>query len=285
MGQAKSRDLRLPTRSDPMVKYYDMQDKCKDLKVFIRPSEEFRSYRPIVGFQDRTWYGYSVRKAAGNGMVYANPKSLPEHYRIATNEEAVKIGLGVHDLKEKYCLSMESVNHAMLRDQAMDASHVVDYAKARGWCVTLSDIRHMREGECIDVALMDRNWMDVSCDEQREVFPASALLKNTHVTFCRSGDSRTVSGTFTAVEGSGNTFGDNMDVELHVEYIPYQFYPLRKGVLPTKDEQTGRVILQNTQGTEDGTKVDDLPGTALVGWRGVMIWWKHVVNMPPVFCL
>lgn len=187
------------------------------------------------------------------------------------------MGMYPSTLKERFCMSDTQVVHAMARG-AIDAAHVVDYAKARGWCITLGEVKKLPPGACLEVALMDRNWMDAACTESREPKRATDLLAPTRVTFCK-GERGAASGTFTSSHKDGGTFGEQMTTDLDVEYAPHQYYPLQGEVLPANDEQTGRALLGKTMSAAD------LPDGMLVGWRGPMIRWARLEDMPELFCL
>lgn len=267
-----------------MVREYDMERKCRDLQVFFKPCSsdvQARCYRPIVGLVEpsSSWSSYRtlIREAHGNQLVAATPKPLPAGYRIATDEERRSMGLYASALKERFCMSDAHIVRAMAHG-AIDAAHAVDYAKARGWCITLGEVKKMPLGACLEVALMDRNWMDVACTESREPKRATILLAPTRITFCK-GDQGAASGTFTSSHKDGGTFGGRMTTDLHVEYAPHQYYPLRGDVLPANDEQTGRALLGKAVSTSD------LPDGMLVGWRGPMIRWAQLEDMPELFCL
>lgn len=278
MGTAHSKGVvrTLATHSDPVVHEWDMMGKCDQLEVYVKPPSDHRSFAPIVGFQDasKSWRMYTrVREARGGGMVDASSSVLPSGYRVATDEERRSMRLGNYDLREKYCIDYGYIARAVLAGDIL-ASRVVDYAKARGWCVTIDDVRKMSPGDCIEVALMDRNWMDVACESPRNESAPVFLAKN-RVRFCRGSG---FAGTFTPIEKDGGTFGDSMETDLHVEYAPCQFYPLNDGVLPARDEQTDRELLGSA------TRAEEMDPKTLVGWRGPMIRWSNVERIPRILC-
>lgn len=207
-------------------------------------------------------------------MVDATATTLPLGYRTATQAEAYALELGPYDLERRYCIDHAAIGQSVVRGD-LTASRVVDYAKSRGWCVTIDDIKKMSVGDCLDVALMDRNWMDVACEDRPDPMPAREFLRRNRVRFCKSG---AFVGAFTPHDKDGGTFGDSLTTELHVEYAPLQFFPLFNGVLPAKDPQTDRALL--------GTRIaaDEMNDRTLVGWRGPMIRWDRLEHMPEILC-
>lgn len=69
-----------------------------------------------------------------------------------------------------------------------------------------------------------------------------------------------------------------LPIELEVEYKPGYWYPLKNGMLPSRDPQ-------NIFGILLGSKVHwkDLPLNTHIGWRGPMILLEDIKKMPLVY--
>jgi hypothetical protein len=68
------------------------------------------------------------------------------------------------------------------------------------------------------------------------------------------------------------------DFEFHIQYDEHNWYPLRDGRLPKKDPQG----LANF-GASARREYTDFDKDTPIGWRGPMILWNKIDNLPDVF--
>ena len=285
-----SKQKWISTESDAMKKHYTMDevDKCSKIQVFIKPhrDSDTRSYRPYVGIPaQRSIRGVLskssyVYEAYGGQMFGAKPKRIPSGFRLATQNEMVEMGFSPFEIRKTYCTRPRDIQRDL--EEGVPARYLTAVANQNGHCLSIRDVSSMQTGTCKDVVLLDRNWMDVACDAHKGVdgvVPAEDFLMMNRVRICRSNNKSLLEFTLTPHEGEG-TFGSApMQIELHVEYAPGRFYPLRNGVIPANDEQTGRQLI--------GKDVPwtDMSPHARVGWRGPMVLWEVVRHMEPLFCV
>ena len=76
--------------------------------------------------------------------------------------------------------------------------------------------------------------------------------------------------------------GDDDDIvddlfEFHVEFSEYNWYPLRNGSLPAEDEHGLFPLLDRE------VRWDEFPLDTHLWWRGPMVHWEDVENMPDIF--
>lgn len=280
----KSESVNVAEKSAVMIQRYTMgeEDKCNKIQVFIKPCTESdkRCAMPYVGLPAprpiRSSKGTYIYKALGWQMFGANPTRIPHGFRLATREEMVEVNLTPSQIRKMYCTPHRDLERDL--EEGVPAMYLSAVANERGYCLSIQDVSSMAAGTCTDVILLDRNWTDVACEAYNSadgVVPAHEFLRMNRVRLCRTNNRSLLEFTLTSHEEEGSP----MRIELHVEYAPGSFYPLRRGVLPAKDEQTGMPLLGK-----------DIPWKELsphlrVGWRGPMIPWEMVRHIEPLFCV
>ena len=292
LARQSYRAFTIPTESVVMRHHYtvDEGDTCSRIQVFIKPctKDDMKCHVPYVGLpapkprSGKFSNSNYIYKAFGGQMFGANPTRIPPGFRLATKKERTDMDLSPSHVMKRFCTAPRDLERDL--KEGVPADYLTAIANQKGYCLTIKDVSSMKPGTCKDVALLDRNWMDVACDAYERakggsgVVPANEFLSMNRVRLCRSEKKSLLEFTLTPHEGEG-TFGSvPMRIELHVEYTPAHFYPLHKGVLSARNQQTGTPLL--------GKDVlwKKMPPHTRVGWRGPMMAWERVQDLEPLFC-
>lgn len=148
------------------------------------------------------------------------------------------------------------------------------FQHVKPYCFTIGDLKQLQVGEEIKFLVMDRNVLDICCEqneEKKEYLPSHFFRYN--------------SGTYTHY---GNTKGkmifhyteDIVDekFEFHVDMGNY-WYPFTNGIL-VYDEMEKEMFGWDK---EEGKVWTEFPNDTFVGWRGKFLKWDTIDTFPKVY--
>lgn len=142
--------------------------------------------------------------------------------------------------------------------------------------LVIRDILNMRPGEEMKVALLDRNFMDSVCNsvEGNVLYTAPDFFK------CTTGvyeHSHNLTGKLTFKYEDTEEF--SIPLEFHIEYDNQCWYPLSDGKLPVRCYQLGHRLHSG----EEPKPYSDFPDRTRIGFRGPMIKWEKLEELPGVW--
>ncbi len=137
-------------------------------------------------------------------------------------------------------------------------------------CVTLGNVRDLRQGEQLHIFNADRNWLDtgifdVEFDEETQPFPALGArrifnhIKGKSDTYTHSQDYK---GSVYWWWECPYRMHDPWEFEWEINYRPHNWFPLRDGKLPTK------WMIEEGITPPEVVDARDYPDSTPCGWRG-----------------
>jgi hypothetical protein len=148
---------------------------------------------------------------------------------------------------------------------------------ARQHAFSLNDLKLLHPGDQIKFLVLDRNVYDIACDTDTN--PASVPVEPEQ--FFRYNSATYTHHDKTKGEliyhWKDQEYTDS-SFEFHIEYKQGQWYPLKHESLPQVDPQGGFDF-----GEQAGKHYLEFPGTTLVGWRGKMIPWNKLSQLPKIY--
>lgn len=137
--------------------------------------------------------------------------------------------------------------------------------------LTVDTLRQMKEGDVYKFLIMDRNLEDITneINEEGAVVSPKVFFRDNWAIYKHE---KETCGTITW------SFGESRPFEFDIEYDTDYWYPLENGHLPKED--LDELIGFGDKGGLHWTKFDD---TARVGWRGPMMLWDSLSEMPDIF--
>jgi hypothetical protein len=158
---------------------------------------------------------------------------------------------------------------------AYDCSIWEQTASREKW-LTIGDITSMAKDQTLRVLVLDRNVFDIACSPNVNApnarHTATHFFRKNLATYKHDGD---LKGFII-----WDSFEDGMyhEFEFHIMYKPGRWYPLKNGKLPEQESQG--VFDFGQEGGKHFTKFDT---NTPVGWRGPMIAWSEVSNLPDIY--
>ena len=145
------------------------------------------------------------------------------------------------------------------------------------YALTIADIINMKPGDKLEVLMMDRNVLDTSADElwnkSDKKYSPEKFFRNSRGTYINDKD---LSGTMIFHWKGYTAKQSTMPFEFELEYLPCHWYPLKKGKLPARARGAKFPWDKAKHWTE-------FPPTTKVGFRGAMINWNNLKDMPKVY--
>lgn len=222
----------------------------------------FTVYSSLLGVEAKE-RGY-VHRALGHNEFEKDPIKITEEYKLVEQNDNLK------DILETYYCPKKRP------EPDLDGLEIEDWEKkVRKKWLTVGDLEKLKPNDTIKVLVMDRNLYDTVMD----INEANVLHTAKH--FFRQNTATYVHGT--GLQGK-LTFhlGDNNNIVHYPFYFDVKYkescwYPLKNNILPAEDEQglfplMGREIRWN-----------EFPLDTPVGWRGQMVRWEDVKNMPDIY--
>ena len=140
----------------------------------------------------------------------------------------------------------------------------------------IKDIVKMEPGQKETFLCIDRNFYELIYSNETgkiytpgEFFKSNYIIEYTH--------DYNLHGTAVWIDKDISSEPFNF----HINYYKQNWYPLdNNGYLPSNDPQ-GFVSFE----PQRKKYWEDFPNNTLIGWRGPMINWKHVLNSPNIYIL
>lgn len=158
------------------------------------------------------------------------------------------------------------------KPSALDMSEFMDYI--RPMSLTIKDIESLKPKQSIKVLVLDRNFDEFCCKE--ETNKSSTHYKPEH--FFRENTATYVHAQNMKGKLTFHGIDYTRDFEFDVEYDKDCWYPLEDGCLPKEDEQKLAPF-----SFPEPKPYTDFPTTTRVGWRGPMILWEKVKELPDIY--
>lgn len=170
------------------------------------------------------------------------------------------------------------ISASLVGNEALYVHDWVDNAKAQ--CVTIADIKNLPAGARLQVLVMDRNLTDVTCEGDTNpvntVVDASTFFRRNTAIYTHEED---LHGTMDWIWNEEGRVDESTPFEFHIEYLPDLWYPLKNGLLPTRDPQELFPIPPDVPRDWREFNTD-----TCIGWRGPMLKWELVAQQPKVYC-
>lgn len=154
-----------------------------------------------------------------------------------------------------------------------------DHLATTDACLTLGQVRAMKDGQEVPVLSVHRNL----CDEvypsggavPRPPQPAATFFADKRSLYIHAG------GFMAGIQLPWDTEAKHTKpVPIELEFKPGFWHPLTEdGFIPGKAE-TGR---RWKQLPDERRHWSDFPDETLVGWRGPMVHWERLGSLPPIF--
>jgi hypothetical protein len=140
------------------------------------------------------------------------------------------------------------------------------------FALKISDIINLKHGEQLEVLILDRNVWDITLNPQTNIpnvnHDPETFFRYNRGTYVHNKD---LSGELT-MHWKDKDSTDKF--EFHLEYMPGKWYPLNNGVMP--GEEQGLPWTEEQHWTK-------FPQTTKVGYRGPMILWSKLKEMPKIY--
>jgi len=208
---------------------------------------------------------------------------------------------------EKHDMSYQAAYQQLFGNPGSRALEFWDWMEhvdgpGRGDCLTIGDVLGMKEGERVELLVMDRNLCDHVYPQIGEA-PRPTLPAETFFDLRRDGavyvHERGLRGRMEWGWDHGRECVDDVFM-FEIEFKPGHWHPLDPdGTLPAANEEYDTEKPEGWDDEEDGewdgkmlhweelppkrTHWKDYPETTRVGWRGPAMRWEHVPRQPPVF--
>lgn len=141
----------------------------------------------------------------------------------------------------------------------------------------IKDICNLPTGTNIPVLVLDRNVLDIAeCQDTNEVnctYPPSQFFRHNRATYIHK-DELTGDIIFHWESKDSN----KIIFEFHIEYDTGHWYPLENGHLPKNNPQD----VSSFQNDKSKSWKEFDPNTR-IGWRGPMILWENIDNLPRIY--
>lgn len=198
------------------------------------------------------------------------PKKIPNGYKIKNKKITKNIATNYYCKIPKTKKQKENVKNK-LKDSLEFSKW---YDKSRKYWLTIKDFKSMNKGDKIVILSLHRNLLDIPLNTYKEnkSYRPETVFKSEKDTYIYMGDFK--------VKSQKYDDNDNKSWSLHVEYKKNYWYPLNdKGILPLKSVNSGVKLLNKR------THWSEFSNSTHVGWRGPMILWKDLKNLPKIHFL
>jgi hypothetical protein len=220
-------------------------DRKECLKTFVRYEKRIddSSYRVLQGFTLPN--GHFKEYDTGEIM------KIPEGYK--------KVRINRKWLETYMC--PEAVDEDKLKNAGGIPDHEWIKLAKQKYGFTIRDFLALQPGQSIDLLMMDRNVLDIvesNPNKRGRLYTPHHFFKGQKARFIRSANDNLLIGKMIWSYTTEEQF------EPDIEYKKNHWYPL----------QDGKV------GSKHWSK---FPKSTKIGWRGAMIPWKNVAQLPKVY--
>lgn len=144
--------------------------------------------------------------------------------------------------------------------------------------ITIKDIEKLKKGDKVKIVVLDRNFLDIvsnpNINKENTSYSPQVFFKNNWGIYTHNDG---LQGTLFEAWMKKDKKPPKENFEFDVEYKKGKWYPLKNGILPAKDLQFNFNLL--------GKKMHwtEFPKNTKVGYRGPMIFWKDLKDMPQIY--
>jgi hypothetical protein len=179
----------------------------------------------------------------------------------------------------RYYLSEKVPDPHSGRSDVIEYDKWVDYVLPK--CLSIADVSALKPGDRIKVLLMDRNLGDTVCEVNKSdtIYDVHHYFKDKVAVYEHTADLHGNAVWDYQLMGkdlsniSALTMTDTC--EFDINYKEGHWYPLAGGRLPVSDKQGLAEF-----GDVSGKHYSEFPPTTLIGWRGPMMLWERLDELP-----
>jgi hypothetical protein len=207
-----------------------------------------------------------IFKGLGKSTFSTIPELIPKGFkRVKINSEE----WALNTYLSKYT-SPEKIHE--LNSKGFELNEWIQHYQSK-W-LTIADIINLPLNKKVKLLLLDRNiFDDKNKFKEATLYKPNRFFSKNTATYWRTSSS--------SLQGkilyNGNK--ELHDFEFDIEYKPNQWYPLKDGVLPEKDEQGIFTLLGEKK------SLNNFSTDTHIGWRGPMILWDKVKDLDKVYIL
>ena len=208
--------------------------------------------------------GYFHELESDYGDFSDTPKKVPSGYRKWPDSKSQQFA------KDFYCKSKPKKATGKAKTlEGLEESKW--YNESRQHWLTIKDLLSLKSGTELDILLYHTNALDAPMTyfKSDTSYTPKKFFKSERDTLVLSDEE--LMGHFKIYEEY-----DPIPKYLEVEYKKDKWYPLVDGFLPAKNEKGKKLLGKKTHYTE-------LPSETPVGFRGPMILWKELGNLPKIY--
>jgi hypothetical protein len=148
---------------------------------------------------------------------------------------------------------------------------------SRQYWLTIADIVNLPPDTEHEILILDRNVLDTAPTDGQG-YPASVFFEHSKARLYRGpNQDRVGSSRIIFEEKEERVEPQQLHIAYKLENSRHSWYPLKEGVLPGHDSQSGRQMT----GTGQEKSWEAFPDQTLLGWRGPMILWENVTHKSP----
>jgi hypothetical protein len=162
-----------------------------------------------------------------------------------------------------------------MKVKVIELDTMMQYTKSK-W-LTVKDIKNLRKNDKLTLISLDRNIYDQIDDYKPFVaYKPTVILKPLQCFYIHDKDSKGFMFWNFDIE-------TKYDFEWELEYKPNHWYPIETGIFPAYNTQTLELFGKKDPLLGYELPWKNIPDNMHVGFRGPMLQWKDIVNLPYVY--